>query len=179
MITIKHINFIHILGSVTTLALVTLLVALLLPVVGMGANAEETDVTIPVEVRSGYMLSLGLSHNSVSMEAPAPTKDGVFTSGSVKLMVETNATDGYKLYVNTASDNTALSKISAGSVGEIASINTTAAGGENFPKDQWGYSLVEGEHSPSTSPDATTKHPLKGKSKIIDPVETKKTHSAN
>ncbi len=179
MITIKHINFIHILGSVTTLALVTLLVALLLPVVGMGANAEETDVTIPVEVRSGYMLSLGLSHNNVSMEAPAPTKDGVFTSGSVKLMVETNATDGYKLYVNTASDNTALSKISAGSVGEIVSINTTAAGGENFPKDQWGYSLVEDEHSPSTSPDATTYQPLKGKSNMSDPVETKNSHSAN
>ncbi len=146
---LKKNQLFHLVGSVTTLALVTLLVALLLPVVGMGANAEgevSDRASTRINISSSPVVSIALD-KSVSLEF-TPKTSGEFQQSSAKLTVSTNNTDGYRILLSSSNNNAALTSTSqTAKINSIVGMNVLPAA---FTDNSWGYSLVNASTTPTS-----------------------------
>jgi len=161
---LKKNQLFHLVGSVTTLALVTLLVVLLLPVVGMGANAEEISTSASTNLRAVVQptVSIALDKNA-SIELQPDGKSDT-KSSSVKLAVSTNAMEGYKVLLSAEGGNSNLTEVNQRGV--IQSIAEHDLALPAFADNTWGYSLVNSNEA------ATNYHPIPTTATIIKTTPT-------
>ena len=96
-----------------------------------GANTEVNLIVLPT-------ISITATEN-LNLEA-TPTVDGKFTSGDISVNVITNSQSGYKLYLSSSSEGTALENlVSNASIPTLSS----AVSSNDMDNNTWGYTLDE------------------------------------
>ncbi len=108
-------------------------VMFLAPVIRTNAAEESVDVTVNVNP----IVSLSLDKSALNFNI-TPTSTGVFDSGSIIAIVDTNSTGGYELYFSSEDSSTAMTSLVSEST--IASDFNSAVTSSSMLANKWGYS---------------------------------------
>ncbi len=144
MYKLKNIKLTNLLGSVCSIMLLALAFLAITPPVYDGASAEELQVSVAVH----DYLKVALSTTALNLDV-TPSIDGSFvTSDSdVTMKVETNNPTGYKLYMSTQDNQTALVNVTGDKIESIAGSKVASS---DFPMNTWGYQMAIGDATSST-----------------------------
>ncbi len=84
-----------------------------------------------------------------------PTDEGKFSSKEANVLVKTNNTAGYKLYISSNSTQTSLTSPTSTSTIKVCGSNVTST---SMAKDTWGWSLNNGkQYNPIKTTNSTVK----------------------
>ncbi len=105
-----------------------------------GGTAVSTSTQVTLNLAP--MISIELEESNIDLEI-TPSTDGQYASGTATVKVDTNALDGYKVYVSTKTSETALSHESATStinmIDTDVSLADYQAEGATTYNNTWGY----------------------------------------
>lgn len=149
MYKLKNIKLTNLLGISCLSILILLTLVIVSPNAVESVDATTDSTILPASVENKQILSLSLDKNSIYFGEITATEAGQFQQETVNVKVASNAEKGFKLYVSTTEDTTAMSNVSTsgGEIMSIGSVITTDAIGTNFPMNAWGFNIVDGKDS--------------------------------
>ncbi len=144
MYKLKNNKLTNLIGGISCLSLLSLAFFAITPPAIDSASAEELQVSVAVH----DYLKVALSTTALNLDV-TPSIDGSFvTSDSdVTMKVETNNPTGYKLYMSTQDNQTALVNVTGDKIESIAGSKVASS---DFPMNTWGYQMAIGDATSST-----------------------------
>ena len=107
-------------------------------IVSAAADPQQTQINVTLEPT----IALSLESEEIAIELDPTAGTGGFGTGSTKVLASTNSSNGYTLYVESSTDETAMRHKVETVTTQFAAL-TAATDEDNFPVNSWGYySLV-------------------------------------
>lgn len=114
-------------------------------------NPATTELTVSLEP----VISLEIDDTAVALDLDTAVNNG-FGSASTGVLVSTNASDGYTLYITSDSSETALTHNNPEVSSQIQTLSSPTDEA-NFPSNNWGYyDLVNSRYAGIPAVGATT-----------------------